>query len=80
MLCCMQTAWGDHSLSTALKLMITEALKDPFNQQFQLVCPAHDPAAAGAVYLHAAHRGDPQSRRLVPAGALRGSFHPQCSQ
>lgn len=41
--CAAQTAWGDHSLATALKLLITEALKDPLNQRFQLLCPATIP-------------------------------------
>ena len=39
----MQTAWGDHSLATALRILLLEALKDPLNQRFQLLCPATIP-------------------------------------
>jgi hypothetical protein len=39
----IQTAWGDHSIATALRLLLAEALRDPFNQRFQLLCPATVP-------------------------------------
>lgn len=41
--CALQTAWGHHSLATAFKLLVTEAVRDPLNQRFQLLCPATIP-------------------------------------
>jgi hypothetical protein len=42
-MCAAQTAWGHHSLATAFKLLVTEAVQDPLNQRFQLLCPATIP-------------------------------------
>ncbi len=39
----MQTAWGHHSLTVATRKAMIEALKDPLNQRFQMVCPATVP-------------------------------------
>ena len=39
----MQTAFGDHSLASALRLLLASALEDPLNQRFQLLCPATIP-------------------------------------
>ena len=39
----LQTAWGDHSLASALRLLLASALEDPLNQRFQLLCPATVP-------------------------------------
>ena len=39
----LQTAHGHHSLAVAHRLLLTEALKDPLNQRFQLLCPATIP-------------------------------------
>lgn len=36
----LQTAWGNHSLVTATRILMAAALEDPYNQQFQLVCEA----------------------------------------
>ena len=39
----MQTGWGEYSLAAATRLLIAEALKDPLNQRFQLLCQATIP-------------------------------------
>ena len=39
----LQTAHGHHSLAVAHRLLLIEALKDPLNQRFQLLCPATIP-------------------------------------
>lgn len=39
----MQTAWGNHSLIAATRNLISEALKVPYNQRFQIVCETSIP-------------------------------------
>ena len=39
----LQTAHGHHSLAVAHRLLLIEALQDPLNQRFQLLCPATIP-------------------------------------
>ncbi len=57
----MQTAWGDHSLAAALRLLTIEALRDPLNQQFQLLCPATIPLRP-ALFTYTQLMGQPKSR------------------
>ena len=40
---CRRTAHGHHSLAVAHRLLLIEALEDPLNQRFQLLCPATIP-------------------------------------
>jgi hypothetical protein len=42
-LCAAQTAWGSVTLVSATRLLIKAALKDPFNQRFQLICESSIP-------------------------------------
>ena len=57
----VQTAWGDHSLAAALRLMTIEALLDPLNQRFQLLCPATIPLRP-ALFTYTQLMGQPKSR------------------
>ena len=34
----VQVKWGEHSMVEALRALLREALKDPLNQRFQLLC------------------------------------------
>ena len=34
----LQVKWGEHSMVEALRALLREALKDPLNQRFQLLC------------------------------------------
>ena len=54
-----QTAWGTYSLVEAERILIMEALSDPFNQRFQMVCEATIPVQP-PLFTHA----------LLLAGAL----------
>ncbi|KAK9917995.1 hypothetical protein WJX75_000371 [Coccomyxa subellipsoidea] len=45
----VETAWGNHSLVTATRILMAAALEDPYNQQFQLVCEATIPVRAPLV-------------------------------
>ena len=45
----LQTAWGNHSLVTATRILMAAALEDPYNQRFQLVCEATIPVRAPLV-------------------------------
>ncbi|BDA44694.1 probable glycosyltransferase BC10 [Coccomyxa sp. Obi] len=42
----VETGWASHSLVTATRILMRAALKDPYNQRFQLVCEATIPVRA----------------------------------
>ena len=65
----LQTEWGSPSLVSATRVMIKEALEDPFAQRFQLLCETTIPVRTALFTWHqllaqnASRVGPPQTVR-----------------